>query len=142
MIPYVITSSEEPDQAAANIIHAGLHAFNEGHAGPSHFRKVQLILRDSDGVVRGGLLGRQSWGWLLVDILWLDEPLRGAGLGTQLLRQAEAEAREVGCTRAVLDTFEFQALPFYQRNGYSVFGVQEDYPPGSRRYYLQKNFTN
>ena len=78
----------------------------------------------------------------MVDILWLDEPLRGAGLGTQLLRREEAEAQEAGCSRAVLDTFEFQALPFYQRHGYSVFGVHEDYLPGSRRYYLQKTFTS
>ena len=35
----------------------------------------------------------------MVDILWVDEPLRGAGLGTQLLRQAEAEAQEAGCRR-------------------------------------------
>ena len=115
MDQYAITSSEEPDQAAADVIHAGLLAFNEDRAGPAHSKKVQLILRDSNDVVRGGLLGRQSWGWLLVDILWVDEPLRGAGLGTQLLQQAEAEAQEAGCSRAVLDTFEFQALPFYQR---------------------------
>ena len=83
-----------------------------------------------------------AWGWLLVDILWLDEPLRGAGLGTKLLRQAEAEAQEAGCSRAVLDTLEFQALPFYERHGYSVFGVLEDYPPGFRRYHLQKKLTS
>ena len=139
---YEIVSLDEPDQAAADVILAGLRAFNESHAGPGRFKKVQLILRDSNDVVRGGLLGRQSWDWLLVDILWVDEPLRGAGLGTQLLQQAEAEAQEVGCSRAVLDTLEFQALSFYQRHGYTVFGVQEDYPPGSRRYYLQKNLTS
>ena len=135
---YEITSPEDVDQAAADVILAGLLAFNEGHAGPAHSNKVQLILHDADGVVRGGLLGRHAWGWLLVDILWLDEPLRGAGFGSKLLRQAEVEAQEAGCSRAVLDTLEFQALPFYERRGYSVFGVLEDYPPGFRRYHLQK----
>ena len=62
---YEITSPEDVDQAAADVILAGLLAFNEGHAGPAHSKKVQLILRDADGVVRGGLLGRHAWGWLL-----------------------------------------------------------------------------
>ena len=54
------------------------------------------------------------------------------------LRAAEQFALEHGCPGSYLDTFEFQALPFYERHGYTVFGVLEDYPPGSRRFYLRK----
>jgi hypothetical protein len=39
----------------------------------------------------------------------------------------------------VLDTFEFQALPFYERRGYRVFGTLDGFPPGYRRFYLQKS---
>jgi GNAT superfamily N-acetyltransferase len=89
--------------------------------------------------VRGGLFGRHLWSWLYVEILWVDEGLRGAGWGTRLLEQAEDEARRAGCNRALLDTFEFQALPFYRQHGYSVFGTLDDFPPGFRRYYLRKD---
>lgn len=40
-----------------------------------------------------------------------------------------------------LDTLDFQALPFYEREGYSIFGILEDYPPGHRQYYLRKSLT-
>jgi hypothetical protein len=38
-----------------------------------------------------------------------------------------------------LDTMSFQALPFYQKQGYTVFGILEDLPEGHRRYYLRKD---
>ncbi|MDB5536981.1 MAG: Acetyltransferase family protein, partial [Devosia sp.] len=37
-----------------------------------------------------------------------------------------------------LDTFSFQARPFYEKLGYSVFGTIPDYPPGGARYFLSK----
>ena len=50
----------------------------------------------------------------------------------------EAEARQSGATEAYLDTFSFQAPEFYKKNGYQVFGVLENFPPGHQRYYLTK----
>jgi GNAT superfamily N-acetyltransferase len=141
MPDYAITSSTDAAQADVDAVIEGLIAFNDAHAGSMNRRRVHLIARDEHGVVRGGLLGRQLWGWLYVEILWVDEEARGRGLGTRLLTQAEQEAREAGCTRVLLDTFEFQAPAFYQRMGYSVFGVLEDFPPGYRRYYLRKELT-
>jgi GNAT superfamily N-acetyltransferase len=138
MAQYIVTSSAEADPADIAVIHAGLRSFNDAHAGPAGRRKVHLFARDSAESVIGGLMGSQLWGWLYVETLWVEEASRGRGLGTRLLAQAEAEAMAAGCTRALLDTFEFQALPFYERRGYSVFGVLENFPPGFRRYYLQK----
>ena len=43
-----------------------------------------------------------------------------------------------GCRHAYLDTFDFQARPFYEKQGYAAFGVQDDYPPGHRRYFVEK----
>jgi hypothetical protein len=37
-----------------------------------------------------------------------------------------------------LDTFDFQARGFYERNGYELFGTLDDCPPGHKRYYLKK----
>ena len=52
----------------------------------------------------------------------MPETLRGRGIGTDLLRRAEAEALVRGCHGAWLDTFEFQARGFYERLGYRCFG--------------------
>ena len=50
----------------------------------------------------------------------------------------EQEAKERGCIGVHLDTFSFQALPFYQKLGYEVFGEIEDHPIGHTRHYVKK----
>jgi GNAT superfamily N-acetyltransferase len=100
--------------------------------------RLVLLLRDADGTIRGGLLGYTHWNWLFVSHLWVHEPLRGRGLGRELLGRAEAEAAARGCRNAHLDTFSFQARDFYESRGYVVFGTLDDYPPGHSRYFLQK----
>ena len=64
---------------------------------------------------------------------------RGQGLGSILLGEVEREAMEKGCHLVHLDTFDFQAKEFYEKNGYSVFGTLEDCPKGHVRYYLKKS---
>jgi hypothetical protein len=55
---------------------------------------------------------------------------------------AEAEAVQRGCRAVALDTFSFQARGFYERLGYSVFGVLNDCPPGHSRFYLTKRLRD
>lgn len=102
---------------------------------------MHLFVRDSASVVRGSLLGKQLWGWLCVVTLWTDEVLRGQGWGSRLLRQAEAEAQQRGCTRVLLDTFHFQARPFCGREGYTAFAELENFPPGHSRYHMRKELA-
>ena len=66
------------------------------------------------------------------------QALRGQGHATRLMAAAEAYAVEKGCVGVVLDTFSFQARPFYERLGYRVFGQLDDYPPGHTRFYMEK----
>ena len=66
------------------------------------------------------------------------EQRRRAGVGARLLRAAEDEALRRGCHSAWLDTFSFQALPFYQRHGYTVFGALDRYPTQHTRYFVRK----
>src|SRR2546423_12584958 len=115
----------------------GLLSFNERWLGPSNDQPVRFVARDELGVV-GGLLGHTRWNWLYVAKLWVDERARGRGIGTQLLKAAEELARDRGCTDASLDTFEFQARPFYEKLGYELFGTLDGFPPGYRQFYLHK----
>ena len=115
----------------------GLLAFNENKIGPSNEEPVKFVAFDVEGVV-GGLIGHIRWRWLYVAKLWVDERARGEGVGTKLLTAAEDLARSRGCVGASLDTFEYQARPFYEKLGYEVFGTLDGYPPGSRQFYLRK----
>ena len=116
----------------------GLLAFNEARLGPSGEQPVKFVARDAAGTVVGGILGHTRWRWLYIAKLWVDDRARGHGLGTKLMAAAEDVARSRGCTEVSLDTFDYQARPFYEKLGYELFGTLEGYPPGSRQYYLRK----
>lgn len=55
-------------------------------------------------LVVGGLIGYVHWGWLEIDIVWVDEPYRGKGIGKQLVDYAEQKALDRGAKRAKLNT--------------------------------------
>jgi GNAT superfamily N-acetyltransferase len=131
-----------PVAASTLAVAAGLHAFNASHMQRADAVPFNVILRDDDGAVVGGALCEVRWHWLFVDMLWVSDACRGQGAGTALLAAAEAEARRRGCTRAHLDTISFQARPFYEKLGWTLFGTLDDYPPGHTRYYLQKDISH
>jgi GNAT superfamily N-acetyltransferase len=107
--------------------------------GPYDREPVTLLVQDAEGKTLGGLLGLTFWGWLFIDWLWLDQALRGKGVGAELLTRAEATARERGCTNAYTDTFSFQAPGFWQRNGYVEFGRLDGMPAGHARVWFKKS---
>lgn len=90
------------------------------------------------GEVAGGALGRSSLGLLFLELFFLPEALRGAGLGAEVLRNFEEEGRRRGCRSAVLYTISFQAPGFYERNGWRRFGEIPCDPPGTSRIFMTK----
>lgn len=71
--------------------------------------------------------------------LWVDKAYRGQNIGTELLQTMENTAKEKGAKYAEVDTFSFQALPFYQKQGFEIFGTLENYPISDKKYYLRKS---
>jgi GNAT superfamily N-acetyltransferase len=138
--PTITVDLAPSDAEIHSAIRAGLRAFNIEHAGLSERRPFAVFVRDAGGVALGGLEGEIRWQWVFVDNFFLPETLRGRGIGSALLDAAERLGAEHGCVGSYLDTFEFQALPFYEKRGYTVYGVLDDYPPGFKRYYLRKRF--
>ena len=138
MLPCSITLESEPVGADVQAIIQGLVQFNSSRAEAENWQPLVLLLRDSGGVLQGGLLGHTHWTWLFVSHLWIAEPQRGQDYGRSLILRAEEEARSRGCGHAHLDTFDFQARGFYEGLGYEVFGQLVDFPPGHTRYFLQK----
>ena len=132
-----ITVSDHPTEDETARVLQGLIAHNEFHAGAAAAREIAVIARRGSEIV-GGLIGLTHWNWMHIRFLLVDEAERRLGLGRKLMVAAEAEARSRGCVNVHLDTFSFQALPFYERLGYRVFGRLEDYPPGHTRYFLEK----
>ncbi len=134
-IEIVVEAAIRPEVAAQVI--GGLGAFNKSQATPSNHTDLAVVAQSSGDII-GGLLGYTNWGWLFITQLWVAESARSSGVGRRLVLAAEAEARRRGCKHAHVDTFSFQALPFYQRLGYAVFGQLDEYPEGHTRYFLQR----
>jgi GNAT superfamily N-acetyltransferase len=134
-----ITRTEAEFEPAAAVALAGLIQYNEEATGPIDYTPLNLVVRrPGEAEPAGGLIGMLFYRWLYVRILYLPEDLRRGGLGATLLRRAESAARDHGCIGAWLDTFAFQARPFYEKQGYRVFGSLADFPPGHARHYLMK----
>ncbi|MEF3305618.1 GNAT family N-acetyltransferase [Paenibacillus sp. GYB003] len=104
----------------------------------SRYEEINLAVKDEDGLVVGGVLAVLCWNWIEIDILWVDESLRGMGYGTRLLNQIETIAKQQNCTFIKLNTFSFQAPDFYRKNGYQEVAILEDAPIGSKHYYFMK----
>ena len=77
----------------------------------------------------GGLVGYIDWGrWLYIDVIWVDADYRNKGIGEYLVKSAEQKAISKSIKRVRLYTFDFQALPFYKKLGYTIYGELEDFP--------------
>jgi GNAT superfamily N-acetyltransferase len=135
---FTLIEEREPDQATIDAIRQGLGAYNTAMAGPWNYTPLWIIARDDAGTVQAGLRGGSFWNWLAVEWLWVAEQHRHRGLGSRLLQQAEALARQRGCVGAYLDTFSFQAPAFYRRHGYEEFGRIEGLPPSQARIWFRK----
>jgi GNAT superfamily N-acetyltransferase len=87
-------------------------------------------------MVIGGVRGNIYWDGIEVELLWVDDAPRRRGIGQALMQRAEAFARERGAVVAYLRTVD--ARPFYERIGYTVYGVLEDRPIGTVLYHMKK----
>ena len=138
----VLTLTDAPDPTASAVIEAGLAGFNKEKAGYWDWRPLAVLVSDADtNEVIAGLLGRTSLGLLFIDTFFLPEALRGQGLGSEIMRQAEDEARHRGCRGSVLYTISFQAPAFYERHGYRVFGTVDCQPSGTSRIFMRKQLV-
>jgi GNAT superfamily N-acetyltransferase len=131
----------DPDPTHRDTLRRLLMAYTDTRAAPAGIRDFALLVRDDGGAIQGGMWGWSGRSWLYIDLFALPPALRGARLGSRLLAMAEAEARARGCIGLFLDTFSFQARPFYEKHGLAVFGQIDDYPAGHTRYFLAKRWA-
>lgn len=102
------------------------------------YQELTLHLINADGEIFGGIVGEFCWNWLEIHYLFVDSACRGSGYGRALLREAEKLAIEKKCDFIKLDTLSFQALDFYLKQGFQVYGTIEN-AGGHTHYYLKKD---
>ena len=124
---------------AAHIAVLHDHLVRAGKALPDEACGVFLLkVSGPGGAMTAGCKGEIAFRSAHVSELWVDQSQRGQGVGRDLLRAAEAFARDRGCLRVHLETRSDQARGLYESLGYRVFGKLPDYDGDQSFYYLEK----
>ena len=128
-----------PTDAAVDELRDGLIGYNVSRHGYSDVHKAAIFVRNEDGSLGAGIYSYTWGGCCQIDLLWVAEERRGEGLGSRLMAAVEDEARRIGCSKLILDTFSFQAPDFYRKLGFELTGTIEDFPEGHTHYQFVKN---
>ncbi len=105
----------------------------------SSVKNNNFLAFDNDKLI-GGAIGFVEYNWYFLDLLYIDEEYRNRNIGTNLIKEIEKFALKEHLTGVRMETWNFQAKGFYEKNGYSVFGEIKDCPPGTIDYHLKKEF--
>jgi len=142
---FAMTKLIKLSQEQAREIDAELVAYN-AEAVPfiqkDAFHRLNYGISDDGVLIAGVGATLYCWGILYVDVVWVEKQHRQQGVGTMLMTALEAEAQKLGCSLVHLDTFDFQARQFYEKQGYTLFGTLADCPPGHERFFLKKVLTS
>jgi GNAT superfamily N-acetyltransferase len=133
-----LTVDTDPSDRDVAALANGLTEHALPTTGRAGFLPLAVFARDAKGDLVGGVSGTVNWNWLHIALFWIASTERHGGLGSRLLAAIESAAIERGCAHAHLDTFSYQARPFYERHGYALFATLDDYPPGQSRFFLRK----
>lgn len=135
---YKVALEPGPLAPLKRVIGKGLGDFNTAQAGPYKYAQFVIGVRDAKGALRGGFLMELYYETAFLKWAWVDERLRRKTLGRTLMAVAEEESRKRGARNLWLDTFSYQARPFYEKLGYKLFGTLELGRPELKRYWLSK----
>jgi GNAT superfamily N-acetyltransferase len=140
MIKIILT--ELPSKDDLKTISQGIKSYNQIHLPDEVVfepdTRFAVLAKNEKGEVVGGIRANAYWNYCLIELLWLSDVVRGKGIGSQLMKQAEAFAIENGFEYIRTETVSFQAKPFYEKLGYTVYGELKDLPKGCTTYCLVK----
>ena len=127
-----------PEQELIDYLDKKISEFNWSNWEVNERLPLAAQIKNSAGEVIAGAAARTFGNWLLLDTLWVSEELRGQNIGSQLLEKIEVAGKKRGCKKCLLDTLNFQAMPFYKNHGYAIEWIQKDYPKDGCKYFMVK----
>lgn len=128
-------TESQKSQKIGNLI----RSYNRSKREAAESEPLNLYIEDENGQLMADLVAETFGNWLEIEYLFVKENLRGQGIGSQLLQQAESEAKKRNCRFAFVNTYQFQAPAFYQKYGYKEVFTLKDYPYTGQRHYYQKD---
>ena len=116
-----------------------IRSYNRSKREVAESEPLNLYVEDEHGEIMAGLVAETFGNWLDIEYLFVKEDLRGQGIGSKLLQQAESEAKNRNCRYVFVNTYQFQAPAFYKKQGYKKVFTLKDYPYTGQRHYYQKD---
>ncbi len=129
------------DKELVEFIDKKLNEFNFARWDVKEVKPLAVKVTGEKGEVVAGSSARTFGNWMLLDTLWVSDEMRAHGLGSRILAQMEASAKNRGCKFVLLDTLNFQARPFYEKHGYQVQWTQNFYPKTGCKYFMVKELS-
>ena len=115
------------------------YEFNREATGIWDGRGLGVFVRKSDGQIVAGAAGHTWGGTCELRQVWVQQELRGKGLGKQLLEAAMSEAERRGCWQLLICTHSFKAPGFYRKLGFEEVARLEQYPHGHAQIFFRKH---
>lgn len=137
-LPMDPTFAIDEDPQTFDALLEGAKAFNKQSADVPPSQKFNVVLRDTDGRIVGGVAASLSADSMYLEIVWNDDSVRGQGHGRRMMEMIEAEGRRRGARNVWLYTMSFQARPFYEKLGYACVGQMPYMGETHRRYFMWK----
>ena len=131
---------KNPTEADKAFLLNSLNQHDSALVGPANTRVFAAYVRDEGQNIVGGGLGTIIWNWVYISHVWIAEEHRGKGYGKQIISMIEEESGKLNCKFSYLATFDFQAVVFYEKLGYQIFGKLDDFPEGHQIIFMKKNF--
>ena len=130
---------ENIESQKSQVIGDLIRSYNRSKREVAESEPLNLYVEDDSSELMAGLVAETFGNWLEIEYLFVKEDLRGQGIGSKLLQQAESEAKKRNCRSVFVNTYQFQAPAFYQNHGYKEVFTLKDYPYTGQRHYYQKD---
>ena len=97
-----VALEEDADDAVLRVLVDGMRAFNNAAVQGLKSHKIVAAIRDDDGTLQGGVVGRMAGDSIYMEIVYNDDAVRGTGLGRETMALVEigAERRSAHQQRA------------------------------------------
>lgn len=129
---------ETNDENIKNIIKQGVLAFNQPYFGMQEAKPFTIYIIDGNKSILGGLYGWHFDKYIRVDMTWVDENYREKGFGKKIFQKLDEYAHLKRCKYIQLDTFDFQAKPFYEKMGFECMGTIPKWVEGHDCHFMRK----
>lgn len=106
--------------------------------GMSRIKPFSYLVKGEDNSLIGGVTGSTYYGYMYVELLWVDPQYRKHKWGSKLMQAAENLAKERNCSYICVTTMDWEAKPFYQKLGYEISYIHEGFENDSQMYVLRK----